>query len=185
MLVFGMGTLPVMLGFGLLTSLASASLAPKIVRFSGVIVVALGAIMLNRGLVLSGATYDFTTGLAWVSAQLRDQTGLDMSTFHLGYQAIDTSFNEGDKNPTQIVLQKGVPVRWKIHNDQPQSCVTGVVVPKLGLDVPLKKGEQIIEFTPQQEGIIPWSCTMGMTTGSFLVVDKDKKQGGDKTNTEK
>ncbi len=185
MLVFGLGTLPVMLGFGLLTSLASASLVPKIVRFSGVIVVALGAIMLNRGLVLSGATYDFTTGLAWVSAQLRDQTGIDMSTLHLGYQAIDTSFNEGDKNPATIVLQKGVPVRWKIHNDQPKACVTGVVVPKLGLDVPLKKGEQIIEFTPQQEGIIPWSCTMGMTTGSFLVVDKDKKQAEVKENTEK
>ena len=138
---------------------------------------ALGAIMLNRGLVLSGAEYDFTTGLAWVSTQLRDQTGLDMSTLGLGYQSIEMSFNDRDKTPTQFVLQKGVPVKWKIHNDKPQSCVTGVVVPKLGLDVPLKQGEQIIEFTPQQEGLITWTCTMGMTTGSFLVVDKDKKQG--------
>ena len=176
MLVFGLGTLPVMLGFGLLTSMASASLAPKIVRYSGAIVVVLGAIMLNRGLVLSGAKYDFTSGLAWVSTQLRDKTGLDMSTPGLGYQSIEMTFSENNKIPKQIVLQKGVPVKWKIHNDGAQSCVTGVVVPKLGLDVPLKKGEQIVEFTPQQEGIIPWSCNMGMTTGTFLVVDPNQKK---------
>ncbi|MCX7109224.1 MAG: sulfite exporter TauE/SafE family protein [Proteobacteria bacterium] len=183
MLVFGLGTLPVMLGFGMLTSMASASLAPKIIRFSGAIVVILGAIMLNRGLVLSGAKYDLTTGLAWVSMQLRDQTGIDMSIPGLGYQSIEMTFNGEGATQKQIVLQKGVPVKWKIHNDEGQSCVTGVVAPKLGLDIPLKKGEQIIEFTPQQEGIIPWACNMGMTTGTFLVVDpngkKDEKQEKD------
>ncbi len=185
MLVFGLGTLPVMMGFGLLTSLASAQLAPKIIRFSGAIVLALGAIMLNRGLVLSGAGYDFTTGLAWVEGQMRDRLGVDMSadmvaTMGSGYQTVDMSFSEGNKNAGVIVLQKGVPVRWKIHNDQAQSCVTEVLVPKLGLDVPLKKGEQIIEFTPQQEGMIPWSCSMGMTAGTFKVVDGEgghKKDG--------
>jgi sulfite exporter TauE/SafE len=176
MLAFGLGTLPVMLGFGLLTSLASASLAPKIIRFSGVIVVALGAIMLNRGLLLSGIGYDFTTGLAWVSAQLRDNLGVDMSYTSLGYQSIEMNFAEKDKIPGQIVLQKGVPVKWKIHNDELQSCVTSVIAPKLGLDVPLKKGEQIIEFTPKQEGLITWTCNMGMTTGSFLVVDEARKE---------
>jgi len=178
LLVFGLGTLPVMMGFGLLTSLASAQLAPKIIRFSGVIVLALGAIMLNRGLVLSGAGYDFTTGLAWVEGQLRDHLGVDMSadmvaTMGPGYQSIEMNLSETDKPPSVIVLQKGVPVRWKIHNNETQSCVTGVVAPKLGLDVPVKKGEQIIEFTPQQEGLIPWSCSMGMTTGTFKVVDGD------------
>jgi len=180
MLVFGLGTLPVMMGFGLLTSLASAQLAPKIIRFSGVIVLALGAIMLNRGLVLSGAGYDFTTGLAWVQGQLRQRLGVDMSadmvaTMGPGYQTVEMSFSESTQNPKVVVLQKGVPVRWKIHNDGNQSCVTDVVVPKLGLDVQLKKGEQIIEFTPQQEGLIPWSCSMGMTTGTFKVVDEEAK----------
>ncbi len=180
MLVFGLGTLPVMMGFGLLTSLASASLAPKIIRFSGAIVVALGAIMLNRGLLLSGVGYDFTTGLAWVSAQLRDNLGVDMAFKEPGYQLVEMSFAEQDKNPKQIVLQKGVPVKWKIHNSGAQTCVTEVVVPKLGLDIPLKKGEQIVEFTPQQEGLITWSCSMGMTSGTFLVVDKDGKKNEQK-----
>ncbi|MDD5034222.1 MAG: sulfite exporter TauE/SafE family protein [Methylococcaceae bacterium] len=177
MLVFGLGTLPVMTGFGLLTSMASARLAPKIIRFSGAIVVALGAIMLNRGLVLSGAGYDFTTGLVWVSSHLREGWGIDMASPNLGYQSIEMNFADQDKTPRQILLKKGVPVKWKIHNDEPQSCIKSVVAPKLGLDVTLKKGEQVIEFTPQQEGIITWSCNMGMTTGSFLVVDTPNSPG--------
>ena len=58
---FGLGTLPVMLGFGLLTSVLSANVAPKIIKASGVIVVALGVIMFNRGLIMTGSGYDFHT----------------------------------------------------------------------------------------------------------------------------
>jgi sulfite exporter TauE/SafE len=174
MLVFGLGTLPVMLGFGALTSMASAKLAPKILRLSGAIVLVLGAIMLNRGLVLSGTGYDFTTGLAWVSAQIRDYWGIDLPTAGPDYQAIKVVFSSEPPSSKPIVLKKGVPVKWLIDNKEPKSCVSSVVVPKLGLDIPLKKGEQTIEFTPQQEGVITWSCNMGMTTGSFVVVDGDK-----------
>lgn len=176
MFAFGLGTLPVMLSFGLLASMASARLAPKIQRFSGGIVFVLGAIMLNRGLVLSGAGFDFTTGLAWTAAQIREYSGVDMSAPILGpilgYRIVEMDFSKPEGTPGQIVLQKGVPVKWNIHNQEAQSCVSSVVVPKLGLDVPLKKGDQTIEFTPQQEGIITWSCNMGMTTGSFVVVDR-------------
>ncbi|MCK9396129.1 MAG: sulfite exporter TauE/SafE family protein, partial [Methylobacter sp.] len=51
---FGIGTLPLLLGFGFLTSLLSANLTPKLLKASGVIVMVLGAIMLNRGLAVTG-----------------------------------------------------------------------------------------------------------------------------------
>jgi sulfite exporter TauE/SafE len=177
MAVFGLGTLPVMLGFGALTSMASARLAPKILRLSGVLVVVLGAIMLNRGLVLSGSGYDFSTGLAWASYQVKDRFGIDLPNAGPDYssleQNIEMDFGKRDELPNgPIVLKKGVPVKWHIHNSEAQSCVSSVVVPKLGLDIPLKNGQQTIEFTPQQEGVITWSCNMGMTTGSFVVVDE-------------
>jgi uncharacterized protein len=176
MLIFGLGTLPAMMGFGLLTSLASARLAPKIIRFSGAIVVVLGVIMLNRGLVLSGSGYDFTTGLAWVSSQIRDNWGLDIQTAGPNYQSIETNLTGDSSNAGLIRLKKGVPVKWKIHTDEVKACISKVLVPKLGLEIPIKKGDQTIEFTPQQEGIITWSCDMGMTTGSF-VVEENKDAG--------
>ena len=33
----------------------------------------------------------------------------------------------------------------------------------------MKKGLQTIEFTPIEEGTIPWSCWMGMLRGTFIV----------------
>jgi sulfite exporter TauE/SafE len=59
LLAFGLGTLPVMMGFGFLTSGVSNRLAPRIVKASGFLVVALGLIMLNRGLIMTGSGWDF------------------------------------------------------------------------------------------------------------------------------
>jgi sulfite exporter TauE/SafE len=59
LLAFGLGTLPVMLGFGFLTSGVSNRLAPRIVKASGFLVMALGLIMLNRGLIMTGSGLDF------------------------------------------------------------------------------------------------------------------------------
>ena len=46
--IFGLGTLPVMLGFGYLTSIISSKATMKILKASGVLVIILGLIMLNR-----------------------------------------------------------------------------------------------------------------------------------------
>jgi sulfite exporter TauE/SafE len=188
MLIFGLGTLPVMLSFGLLSSMASARLAPRIIQLSGIIVVVLGTIMLNRGLVLSGSGYDFTTGLAWVSAQIRDQWGIDIPAAGPDYQSIETNLAENGSNSNVIRLKRGVPVKWKIHTDEVKACISRVLVPRLGLDIPIKKGDQTIEFTPQQEGVITWSCDMGMATGAFVVeenkpADQPPPTGSDTAET--
>jgi sulfite exporter TauE/SafE len=173
MLVFGLGTLPVMLGFGVLTSAASARLAPKILRLSGAIVMVLGAVMLNRGLILTGSGYDFTSGLAWAEMAVKERFGINLPEAGPNFHDIEMDFSRKETLPgTPIVLKKGVPVKWHVQNSQMHSCVSSVIVPKLGLEIPLKDGQKTIEFTPQQEGVITWSCDMGMTTGSFVVVDE-------------
>lgn len=173
MLVFGLGTLPVMLSFGLLANLASAKLAPKIARLSGAIVCVLGVIMLNRGLAMTGSGYDFNAAVAWASVKFKQKWGIELPVDGLlGYQLVEMELTEQGVEPKQIVLKKGVPVKWVIHNHEPQACVSGVVVPKLGLDIPIQKGKQTIEFVPDKPGVLTWSCTMGMTTGAFVVLDE-------------
>ncbi|MBS1214031.1 MAG: Heavy metal transport/detoxification protein, partial [Proteobacteria bacterium] len=145
MAVFGLGTLPVMLGFGVLTSVASARLAPKIIRLSGAIVLVLGVIMFNRGLGLTGSGYDFKSGFGWASVKLRQMWGEQWTPIAgQDYQVVEMELAQGAAGGSPIVLQKGVPVRWKIHNPEVQSCVSTVVVPKLGLDIPIKKGDQTV-----------------------------------------
>ncbi|MBU0615031.1 MAG: heavy metal transporter, partial [Nanoarchaeota archaeon] len=50
-------------------------------------------------------------------------------------------------------------------------CNNAIQVPKYGLKFDIKPGEQTIEFTPTESGIIPWSCWMGMIQGTFVVKD--------------
>jgi sulfite exporter TauE/SafE len=58
---FGLGTLPMMMGFGIFAGLISRQMTPKLIRASAVIVVALGAVMLNRGLKMTGSELDLAS----------------------------------------------------------------------------------------------------------------------------
>jgi sulfite exporter TauE/SafE len=53
--VFALGTLPVMLSFGYVTSFIGAKATREILKFSGAVVIILGIFMINNGLALTGA----------------------------------------------------------------------------------------------------------------------------------
>ncbi|MDD2768485.1 MAG: sulfite exporter TauE/SafE family protein [Methylococcus sp.] len=80
MFFFGLGTLPVMLSFGWFATLISAGLKPKLVRFSGVIVLVLGILMINRGLKASGSGLDFHSVLVGLSRFTEAHWGLVLAT---------------------------------------------------------------------------------------------------------
>ena len=173
LLVFGLGTLPLMLGFGFLTSYISRNAGQKILQASGVIVLSLGLIMVNRGLVLTGAGYDFASVANRIN---RESIGLRQKLSHLAmrhghYQTIRTEVGREGFEPSSFVLRKGVHVHWVIDVKELTECNRVIVVPKLGLTIDLKLGEQTVEFTPSHEGMILWSCWMGMLRGEFQVTD--------------
>ena len=171
--LFGAGTLPLLLGFGFLTSLLSHRATDTILKFSGVLVVALGLIMINRGLVLSGSGYDFTSLLSSASTKIEflAKTYSASEEHDSGYQVIQMTVRKTGFEPDNFELKKGVPVRWIIHGKELTECNRKITVPKLGLMFEVKPGEQVIEFTPKDDGLIAWSCWMGMLRGSFMVAD--------------
>jgi sulfite exporter TauE/SafE len=165
--VFGLGTLPMMLGFGVLASALSRQFAPRIVRASGVIVIGLGAIMLNRGLAMVGGGYDYHSLMArWLPGTHTVGHGPAAPAEE---QVIRMAVNRKGFVPGEFTLRKGVPVRWIIQGEEVDYCNHRIVVPSLGLEFDVRQGENIIEFTPEQTGVIPWSCWMGMAHGTFLI----------------
>lgn len=72
-----------------------------------------------------------------------------------------------------LVVQAGVPVRWNLHvaAGTLTSCNNALVIPAYGLEVKLQEGDNIIEFTPDKTGTIPYSCWMGMVNADVQVVD--------------
>ncbi len=88
-----------------------------------------------------------------------------------GVQKIITEL-EPDSYPA-ITLQKGVPVKWVINADEENlnSCNNEIVIEDLGITKELIIGENVIEFTPDESGVIPYSCWMGMIDSTIAVVD--------------
>jgi len=175
--VFALGTLPVMLGFGYLTSIISKKATHKILKASGVIVIILGLVMVNRGLALTGTGYDYNSLTAGFDPLINTNSNNIENTDGVavlkdGYQEIRMEVNRYGWSPDKFVLKKDVPVKWIIDAKELNGCNNAIQVPKLGLEFDIKKGEQTIEFTPTESGTISWSCWMGMIPGVFIVQDE-------------
>ncbi|MGD0959683.1 MAG: sulfite exporter TauE/SafE family protein [Methylomonas sp.] len=167
---FGLGTLPLMLGFGFLTSLLSHNLTPKVLKFSGVIVMGLGAVMLNRGLAVTGTGVDFNSTVVRVS-QLLSPTS--ESPCCDTAQTIRMTVTKRGYFPNHFILHKGVPVKWIIDAQELTQCNRVIVVPSYGLNIEMKPGVQAVEFTPDKAGLVAWSCWMGMIPGTFIVTEEN------------
>ncbi|PWB83063.1 MAG: heavy metal transporter [Methylocystaceae bacterium] len=194
---FGVGTLPVLMSFGVLTTLVSGSLTHRLLKASGAIVVVLGAVMINRGLILTGSGYDLRALIGASTRKAPSPSSSDQeapalpATTRPGEEAaasrpepapaspsrpaartITMDVTRSGFSPNHFVLAKGAPVRWVIDGKQITTCNNRIVAPSLNLEFDVKKGRQVIEFTPEKTGVIRWSCWMGMMHGAFEVVDE-------------
>ena len=125
----------------------------RLLTASGVIVVALGAVMINRGLILTGSGAD----LASLIDELAKPGARRTRPSTAGSAAPKTQTIEMEANglgftPTRFTLLRGVPVKWVINATQVTTCNNRIVVPSLKLEFDFKPGRQTIEFTPRKDG---------------------------------
>ncbi|MCM0757311.1 sulfite exporter TauE/SafE family protein [Sporomusa sphaeroides DSM 2875] len=165
MFVFALGTLPLMLACGTLTSLFSKDATARLLRLSGVFVIVLGIVMTNRGLALVGVNTvpDLVAGTKAEVLEVKPEPSNDV-------QIIRMTADRNGYQPTTLYVQKGIPVKWIIEGKAINSCNNEIVVPTLQIKKKLTKGENMIEFIPP-EGDVAFSCWMGMIRGVIKVVD--------------
>ncbi len=184
---FAIGTLIPMMGFGIFATFISHGMQNNIVRISAVIVLIMGLLMINNGLVLSGTqiTSLFTTPNLAISQNNNSNTPPQLSPINNtnngpGYQIIEMEVTRYGWNPDTFTLKTGMPVKWIINGKEITSCNNAISVPAYKLNFPVKKGLQTIEFTPTKTGTINWSCWMGMIPGKFIVRDDVSIDGSGK-----
>jgi len=162
MLLFSIGTVPLMFAFGAFSSLVSNKFTNKMISVSAVLVMILGLFMFSSGTALSGFYLPVPGQTTQKSAAAKVEDGV---------QTVTTNLASGSYEP--ITVQKGIPVRWtiKAENSNINGCNNSMIVPKYNLQVDLKPGDNIIEFTPTESGTIPYSCWMGMIRSNITVID--------------
>lgn len=167
MFLFSVGTFPLMFLFGALSSLMNKKFSGKLIKVSAVLVVVLGMFMFGNGISLSGINFQ---PLSMSSGQVQSGSG-NIATIEDGEQVVTTGLASGRYEP--IIVQKGVPVKWIIQAEDGDinGCNNSIIVPKLGLKKDLASGDNVIEFTAEESGVIPYSCWMGMIRSKITVVD--------------
>jgi len=184
MFIFGLGTAPLMFGFGNVMSLLTHKYTRKIMTISTLFVMALGLIMLNRGLLLTGygslGTVSLSGfGLLGFSESKTSSTGFgEEHTETLdGFQQINMIVDRYGWNPDSFFVKKGIPVKWNIYVKELNYCNKGLLMPKYGLRADFtKEGETLLlEFTPKETGKFFFTCWMGMLPGDITVMEDLEK----------
>lgn len=166
MFMFSVGTVPLMFGFGAVSTMLSGKFTHKMMKVSAVLVIVLGVIMANRGMALSG--FSLPSMPFGVNSGTQ---GSSVATIQGGIQIVTTKLTSGRYEP--ITVEKGIPVKWTIQAQKSDinGCNNEIIIPKLNKKKKLAAGDNIIEFTPTETGTFAYSCWMGMIRSKITVVD--------------
>jgi sulfite exporter TauE/SafE/copper chaperone CopZ len=163
MAVFGLGTIPLMFLYGSAIAKLSGILSKNFVKYSGVIVLVLAVVMLNRGMVL---------------AAIPDAPEMDLvaqEQYDLlkpgEYQEITMTINGNNFVPNKFTVESGKPVKWTIIGEHVTGCSNEVIQADWAIDVPIETGEtKEVFFTPEEPGNYQFSCWMAMIFGEIEVI---------------
>lgn len=168
MLVFSLGTLPLMLSFGTITTMLSKNSTKAVLRFSGVLVIILGLIMTNRGLAIAGINTSFLS--SYTAKNTATSAMLVKAEINDGQQTATIAATNQGYVPNVLYVQKNLPLKLIVTGDQINACNNQLIIPALNIKKNLTAGQNIIEMTPQGADL-SFSCWMGMLGGLIKVVD--------------
>jgi len=177
--LFALGTAPGLLSIGGVTSLVRGNFKERFFKVAGLAVIFFGLFNLNNGYTLA------SLNLGGVGAGSNQEIVVNDPnvTLENGVQVVRMIENNGGYSPNKFSIKKGVPVKWIIDAQAPYSCASSIMIPKLGIQKSLTAGENIIKFTPNEVGKLPFSCSMGMYTGVFNVYDEVSAKNGASVQT--
>ncbi len=158
---FALGTAPGLLGIGGVAAAAKGWFRRFFFKAAGVVVIALGIFNLGNGVAL----------LSLGSDQKNPSDGTANVAGSKEAQVVRVTQKSDGYFPNQITVKKGQPVKLIVDSEESYSCAASLVIPKAGIRKVLKPGENVFEFTPNQAGQIPFSCSMGMYRGVIEVVE--------------
>lgn len=167
--LFALGTAPGLLGIGGMSSIVKGKSARLFFKTAGLAVIWLGI-------------FNITNGSSLLNVNLTGVPNANAAAFAAGdVQEVRMTQEEAGYSPDVLTVVKGRPVKWIITSTSQFSCATSLIMSKYNISQILRPGENIITFTPTEIGEIPFSCSMGMYRGKFIVTDENGSVGAANT----
>jgi uncharacterized protein len=164
MFAFALGTMPALIGIGMLTSFTTGKTLKRVAKTAGVIVFIVGISNLSNGLTLMGLHPSVLAAGGIEDAVAAEYVG-DVQVVEMAITS------DWVYSPDVITMKKDVPVEWQIQGSDRMGCARSFVVPAFGVNEILTSGKNIVEFTPTKEGKFTFSCSMGMIRGTLIVTN--------------
>ncbi len=167
MLAFTLGTSPVFFAIGL-----AATELLKHKAFSAVaalFIFIIGILSINSGQVLRGSVHTLQNYWGAIVGTVEEVRAAGVRG---GAQEATIQVTTGGYESNVNTLKLGVPVKLKLVSRGVKSCARAFTIPDLNyFKVLPETGSEVIEFTPTKLGRLAYTCSMGMYTGSFNVVE--------------
>jgi sulfite exporter TauE/SafE/copper chaperone CopZ len=172
MLVFSLGTVPLLLGFGTISSALGKKFTGRVMTVGAVLVAVLGLSMFTQGFTLFEAGVGSAQPIPPVGATASVARGSqNIAPASDEAQTIKSTLRSGQY--PNITVTVGVPVRWEFT--APEGSITGcnrtMIIPEYGVEHTFEYGENIIEFTPTRTGTFRYTCWMGMIRANITVTE--------------
>ncbi|MBQ9277579.1 MAG: sulfite exporter TauE/SafE family protein [Lachnospiraceae bacterium] len=160
MLLFSLGTVPLMFGFGFFSGRLNKKYAKYMLTVSAFLIFIMGLHMIENGMSLSGLSF-----YAGESANENVAKVVGDS------QVVRTEIDYGSYEA--ITVKNNIPVVWTVvvPEGKLNGCNGEIIIPEYDVDIKLSEGENIITFTPDKTGNVPYSCWMGMIKSNIVVVE--------------
>jgi uncharacterized protein len=171
---FTLGTSPVFFAFGM----ASKALLTnrKLSYVAAGIITILAVTSINTGQILRGSVHtlqNYRLAMASGAENSRVAGASVQATINqTGKQEVTINAITGGYQSEITTLKVGVPVTLKLRTDNTLGCSRAFTIPEYNISTILETtGEKIVEFTPTKTGRLTYTCSMGMYTGQFTVVN--------------
>lgn len=181
MILFALGTLPVLLTIGLSSVKFSQRphLSARFLKVAGVLVLFFAFYNINFQLNVLGISslsdLGINSGQSSNTAKNNSfQKEEGLPSIVNGKQILKMDASSRGYSPNYFKVKVGIPVRWEITDKGTSGCTNAVISKNLFEgEIPLTPGQTSVkEFTPEKPGKYKFSCWMGMVSGIIEVVDQ-------------
>lgn len=138
MTAFALGSLPSLLGISMVSAYSRGTFGRLFLRFSGVLVIAIGIATMNNGLTLAGVqTTNILHWNAHVSSRNSDNVTIDGN----GQQIIHLTVTDRGYVPSEVTIEAHRPTWVYAYSPtDPVGCTSLLTAPAFGIVVPLSRG---------------------------------------------
>ncbi len=170
MFAFGLGTAPLMLGFGTASSLIPRRWKERVMVALAVVVLVFGVTYLNRGAMLLGSPVTLqSVKTAVVGGEQTAATG-EFATGADGVVEVPLAIANVQFQPATVDIPADVPVRLVVDRQEANACSDQLAVPQLGVLVDLAPNAvTVVELPAAEAGTYTLTCGMGMMSGQLRV----------------